>query len=110
MRITLLGSKSCPNTPPMRNNLRRALALLGIVPDVEEVDQDSSAIDDQCRGYPSPTILVDGYDLEGMPAPGHSSMACRIFPDGLPQPEEIAQRIRTALHHGYHPASSEREV
>src|SRR5215472_18133562 len=97
MRITFLGSRSCPNVPPLRDNLERALALIGDTLEVEDVDQDRLALDDPRRGYPTPTILVEGRDLFGMSPAQHHFPACRIYAGGLPAPNEIARQIEHAM-------------
>jgi hypothetical protein len=96
-RITFLGSQGCPNTPPLRASLARALALLGNGLEVEDVDQDRLALDDPRRGYPTPTILIDGSDLFGMPSPKNRFPACRIYGGGLPSPDEIAYHMKHAM-------------
>jgi len=96
MKIELLGFPSCPNTPAMRENLRAALegAGAGLGSTFADVNQESLPESDPRRGWPTPTILVDGHDLFGMPAPTTPAMGCRIYPNGVPG----AAEIRTALN------------
>lgn len=102
MRIMFLGSKSCPNTPPMRETLFRAVALVGVAIDIEEVEQGSLATNDIRRGYPTPTILLNGQDLHGTNLPEGLTTACRVYPKGLPAPEEIARLLRRAMSNDQH--------
>lgn len=88
MHITFLGSRDCPNTPRLRSNVEQALARLGIT-SFEELDQTTMNDDDIRRGYPTPTILVNGQDLYGLTAPKEALMRCRLYPNGLPGANEI---------------------
>jgi len=95
-RIELLGFPGCPNTPTMRANLGVALESMGKGWSFVEVDQESLAEGDLRRGYPTPTVLVNGRDLYGLPVPGAASMGCRLYPGGLPDAKELAERLRGA--------------
>lgn len=92
MRIELLGFPGCPNTPAMRTNLLSALSP-GERAAFRDVNQERLAAADPRRGWPTPTVLVDGRDLFGMPAPQTPAMGCRIYPSGVP----TAADIRAAL-------------
>ncbi|MCI0677340.1 MAG: hypothetical protein L0Y42_16390, partial [Phycisphaerales bacterium] len=46
------------------------------------------------RGYPTPTILVNGRDLFGLPEPTGPGMGCRMYPGGMPSASEIESQIR----------------
>jgi hypothetical protein len=94
MRIELLGFPGCPNTPAMRSNLEAALVEVGGQLEFIDIDQQQLPEDDPRRGYPAPTILVNGTDLFGLPTPATASMSCRVYRDGLPGPSEIAARLR----------------
>lgn len=96
VRIELLGFPDCPNTPAMRSNLRAALSSLGSW-SLEEVDLSQLAEGDAQRGWPAPTVLVNGIDLFGMPAPTAGSMGCRVYEGrggGVPSPEQIATELQ----------------
>lgn len=92
MKIELLGFPGCPNTPAMRENLR---AALGSSPGATFADMNQEALpeSDIRRGWPTPTILVNGHDLFGMPAPSTPSMGCRMYAGGVPSAEEIRARL-----------------
>lgn len=94
--IELLGFGGCPNTPTMRNHLTAALASIGKGWTFADIDQEAMPTDDIRRGYATPTILIDGQDLYGLPAPSTTSMGCRIYPGGVPDAARIASRIKAA--------------
>lgn len=41
----------------------------------------------------SPTVLINGEDIEGREAPESASLNCRVYENGLPAVEEIRKRI-----------------
>jgi hypothetical protein len=92
--IELLGSPDCPHVHTVRSNLKTALADLGLASALREVNQGSLHPEDERRGYPSPTILVNGRDLYGM-SPTNAS--CRLFIEGIPSAAAIAKRIAGTL-------------
>jgi hypothetical protein len=94
MRITFLGTTSCPNTPSLRANLRHALAELDMSGGFEDVNQDRLPEGDPLRRYPTPTILVNGHDLYGLEPSENDAMGCRIYRGGLPKPDEIARLLQ----------------
>lgn len=93
MRIELYGFPGCPNTTPMRESLRAALTELGGVP-FTEVNLESLPASDLRRGWPAPSVVIDGSDLFGMAPPTTATMSCRFFPEGLPDAACIAARLR----------------
>jgi hypothetical protein len=94
MQITFLGTTSCPNTPALRANLRRALAELGMSSGFEDVDQDRLPDGDPLKRFPTPTILVNGHDLYGLTPSKEDTLGCRIYRHGLPQSDEIARLLK----------------
>lgn len=93
LQIEILGSDDCPNTPPLRANVQGAVTKLRLNAKVEYIAQDKLATDDLRRGWPTPTVLVNGKDLFCMSPPTKPDMTCRVYPGGLPTTETIAERI-----------------
>lgn len=89
--------EDCPNYKRMRNHLQRALQ--GIENEIElietPVEDEETAVRVRFRG--SPTLLINGEDLEGMPAPANPFFACRFYPNGIPSAEAINKKIRDNL-------------
>jgi hypothetical protein len=96
-RIEVLGFGGCPNTRTMRSNAQEAVKALGISAEVHYVDQEALRPDDRRRGWPAPTILVEGRDLFGLPAPSESTLSCRMYPGGAPSVEQIAAALRAVV-------------
>jgi len=94
MKIEVLGFEGCPNTPRTRSNVESSVASLGLDAEVVFVDQEKLPEGDRRRGWPSPTVLVDGRDLFGMAEPASAAMGCRMYSGGAPTVDEIAIALR----------------
>ena len=94
MEIEVLGFADCPNTPEFLDRVRKAAQEFAGA-SVVYVDQESLSQSDIRRGYPTPTALVNGDDLFGLPRPAAPSMGCRMYEGGVPSTERIAQKLRT---------------
>lgn len=107
MRISLLHNESCPSTSDALERIQRAIDRLGVQADLEVilVESEEQAVELGFRG--SPTILVDGVDLEegrnGSTSRDRPALnACRIYSKAegrvspLPPIELIEQAIERA--------------
>jgi len=102
-RIELLWWKECPSWERALEMLREALEEAGLDPDsieVREIDTEESAEREEFVG--SPTIRVDGRDVQP-PVDGEpTGLACRVYRrrDGrtspLPDPEDLRDALRPA--------------
>ncbi len=98
MTVQVLYTDGCPSYSHALDNLLEALALERVVAEVEMIKvypghRSAPAF----RG--SPTILLDGVDVEGPPAEGSRSFhGCRVYFEG-PQPMgwPSVRRIRDAI-------------
>jgi len=68
-RIEFLGRHSCSHSPTMEKNFVSALKKVGIENKYKYIDLASLPVDDFRRGYGTPTVLINGVDLFGMPRP-----------------------------------------
>ena len=75
--IEFIYDRDCPNVEGARAALRDALRALKRTQVWQEWDRADQKAPAYVRAYGSPTILVDGKDIAGMP-PGDAS-ACRIY-------------------------------
>lgn len=91
--IEVLGFESCPNTPAILASTRAAVERLGLAASIAYIDQENLPEGDVRRGWPTPTVLVDGRDLFGMPEPTTPAMGCRMYPGGVPTVDDIAERL-----------------
>ena len=90
--IQLLTFKGCPLAPAARASLQKALGEFGILT-YQEVGILDSAATQHVRVWPSPTILVDGQDVNGS---GPADNICCRTPESVPSTATIVASIRRA--------------
>jgi hypothetical protein len=64
MQIDFLYFDGCPHAAPARERLRDALSAMGAPVQWSEWDTGSASTPEPLRGYASPTILINGIDVE----------------------------------------------
>ncbi|MBI2686634.1 MAG: DUF2703 domain-containing protein [Acidobacteria bacterium] len=102
MKVEVLYFSGCPNHVPAVDRVREVLAQEGALAEMIEVEVTDTATAQQTGFLGSPSIRVDGQDIE--PAVrGASSfgMMCRSYIDGgqrkgVPPPEWIRAAVREA--------------
>jgi hypothetical protein len=67
--LVFLTRDGCANTTTMRTRLDQALTRLKMPTDYDVLDVDTLSDSDVRRGYGTPTVLYQGRDLFGAPAP-----------------------------------------
>jgi hypothetical protein len=87
----------CPNGPEMITNVKKAIIQFGDKIDYQEIliDDEESAVINKFRG--SPTLLINGNDFENMPEPLKPALSCRLYKNGVPNVEDIKNRISVLL-------------
>ncbi len=96
--IKLLTFPGCPNAAETRNLLTAALEGTNLpATKFTEINIHDPSCPEQFRNYPSPTILVQGEDIEGMLP--QNAAACRIYDGkgGVPEIEKIRSAITKHL-------------
>ena len=99
MKIELLYWEGCPSYPEALALLEEVLAERGLDAAVElrnvETDEESQAL--QFPG--SPTIRVDGRDVDPAGAASRPALTCRIYhlPDGRVSPVPSREQLEEAL-------------
>ena len=79
MRVQLLTFPGCPNAPPTRERLLGVLRSLGHHEPIDEVNLEVRDAPAGLSGYGSPTILIDGVEIEGADAGRNGG--CRLYRD-----------------------------
>jgi len=98
--VELIYFRECPNISLARERLLQAFAAAGIAPKWREWESNDPASPSHARAYGSPSILVNGRDVEGMEPSADNSGSCRLYtharsaPDGAPDIEAIAAALR----------------
>jgi hypothetical protein len=99
VKIELFFWEGCPSHPEAKALLREVLAERGIdTPiDMREVTTPEEAI---ALAFPgSPTIRIDGQDIDPVGAQAPPELTCRIYrlPDGRSSPVPSRQQLEEAL-------------
>ena len=99
MKIEILFWEGCPSYPEVKELLEHVLAERGIeVPiQMREVRSQAEAVELAFPG--SPTIRIDGRDVDPAGAGSPAALACRVyrFPDGRTSPIPSRQQLEEAL-------------
>ena len=101
-RVELLFWDGCPSHPQALAELRAAMAELGLDPEtvlVREVDTEQRAGRERFVG--SPTIRIDGEDVDPPPGDEPIGLTCRVYRlrDGRYSPTPDPATVRAALEH-----------
>lgn len=98
-KIELLYWEGCPSYPEALALLERVLAERGIDRDVELHEVRTHEEAEELRFPGSPTIRVDGRDIDPAGADSRPSLTCRIYrlPDGRVSPIPSREQLEEAL-------------
>jgi len=98
MRIELLYYPECPSHERALELIRDALRLEGIRADIEVIRIDTQEQAEQYRFVGSPTIRIDGYEVQPQPHLPYR-LTCRAFQleDGRLSPLPSLTMLRAAL-------------
>jgi hypothetical protein len=99
VRIELLHWKGCPSTPEALALLDGALRNRGLDEQVELREVKTQAEADELRFPGSPTIRIDGRDVDPAGEAAPPSLTCRIYnlPDGRVSPVPTREQLEEAL-------------
>lgn len=98
MNVEFIYDASCPNAARARSLLLRAFARTGVSARWKEWERGAPDAPPYVRRYGSPTLLVNGRDVAGLPSSSGSS-ACRLYPgeDGALQGVPSLELVCAAL-------------
>ncbi len=78
IKIDLLYFEGCPNVDKTRNNIREALSKMGLPLKWHEIDINDKYTASHLKGFPSPTVLINGIDIETGLSKLSGSSSCQI--------------------------------
>jgi hypothetical protein len=99
MRIEVLHWEGCPSTPETVELLESVLAERGL-PERIELYEVTTQEEAERLSFPgSPTIRIEGRDVDPVGAKGRPSLTCRIYnlPDGRVSPVPSREQLEEAL-------------
>jgi len=99
VRIDFLFWRECPSHPEARALLRDVMEERGVEADVVEREVLTQAEAQELAFPGSPTIRVDGRDVDPAGAGGRPALTCRIYhlPDGRSSPVPSREQLEEAL-------------
>ena len=99
MDIELLYWDGCPSHPEARELLEEVLAARGIDAEIRMTHVGTDAEAERLRFPGSPTIRIDGRDVDAGGAAAPPSLTCRIYylVDGRPSPIPSREELEAAL-------------
>jgi hypothetical protein len=100
VRIEFIFWERCPSHPEARELLLEVLAARGLSQDKIEWREVRTHEDAVAEAFPgSPTIRVDGRDIDPAGAKAPPSLSCRIYrlPDGRVSPVPTRRQLEEAL-------------
>src|SRR5262245_44076498 len=104
MKVELLYVRDCPNYPPTAEAVKDVLRECGLPTEISEIEISTPAEAAQFSFCGSPTVRVNGNDVEpGPPPASHFGVSCRSYlvngrRQGVPDREWISAAIRRARH------------
>jgi hypothetical protein len=99
MHIEFLYWEDCPSHPEALARLRQAMAAEGVAGHIEIIHVDTDEKAARYRFPGSPTIRIDGIDLQPEGVQGQARLTCRTYrtEDGRLSPLPTLTMIRRAL-------------
>ncbi len=99
MKVELLYWEGCPSYPEARELLADVLAAGGVETEIRMREVTTNAEAEQL-GFPgSPTIRIDGQDVDSAGSESRPSLSCRVYrlPDGRVSPIPSRADLEAAL-------------
>ena len=99
MKVELLFWEGCPSTPEAEALLGQVLEEHGIAVPIERREVVTQQDAEELRFPGSPTIRVDGRDVDPIGAEARPALNCRIYylPDGRVSPVPSRESLEAAL-------------
>lgn len=100
VNITFLYYEDCPSHDEALKRLRQVMAEEGVDSEIEIVKVETDEQAQQMRFVGSPTILVDGRDIDPPPSNALYALTCRAYRleddriSPLPSPDTIRRALR----------------
>jgi len=100
MRITFLYFEDCPSHEAGLERLQQVMAEENVRAPIEIIKVETDEQAQHLRFFGSPTILIDGQDIDPAPGDAFPALTCRAYrlEDGrispLPSPDMIRRALR----------------
>jgi hypothetical protein len=91
MRVEVLFVPGCPNHAPAVARVKKVLASESLTPELEEIPVNSVEDAKALMFSGSPTIRINGKDIEPLGTSTPASLSCRLYANrtGVPSEEDL---------------------
>ena len=93
IKIDIQYFNGCPNSSEMIHRVKEAIKGSEEKIEYDEVLVESNELAEKLKFRGSPTVLINGKDIEEREEPESSALNCRVYENGLPTVEEIKNKI-----------------
>ncbi len=93
IKIEVQYFNDCPNYSEMIHRVKEAIKGSEEKIEYNEVLVESNKLAEKLKFRGSPTVLINGEDIERREEPESAALNCRVYEKGLPEVEEIRKRI-----------------
>lgn len=97
IKIEFQYFEGCPNSDELYNNLKQAIVDYKNKIELKKIKINTPELAKQYKFRGSPTILINGKDIEGMIEPLNPAVSCRYYPKGLPNAKFIKEKIENEI-------------
>ncbi len=97
MKIEVQHFEGCPNSVEMIARVRTAIEEFNERIEYKGILVETPEQAQQIKFRGSPTVLINGIDLENLPEPADAHLACRYYLNGLPSVSQIKEFITDQL-------------
>lgn len=89
IKIEVQYFRGCPNSEEVLNTVKKIIEKAEYKIDFEETLVESQEAAERYKFRGSPTVLINGKDLEDLPENPTPSLSCRYYQNGLPSTSDI---------------------
>ena len=87
--------QGCSNSAEMIRAVKEAINEIEDEIEYQEVLIETNELAEKVKFRGSPTLLINGEDIEGREEPRAASLSCRYYQNGLPSIEDIKLKIKS---------------
>ncbi len=93
IKIEVQYFTGCPNSDAVLKTVRKFVAESKLQIDFDEILVETQEDAEKYKFRGSPTILINGKDIEGVEENRTPSLACRFYKNGVPTEEDIGKIV-----------------
>ena len=94
IKIEVQYFNGCPNSEEMLKTVKKIVEKAEYEIDFEKLLVESQEAAERYKFRGSPTILINGKDVENLPENPTPSLSCRYYPNGLPITSDIEKVLK----------------